>query len=192
MKKILALLFFLTVINDCFSQANRLVATKKYELNSVGDTYVVDVHLDGSIFQKKCNCASPVKGKCNLFTGKIKHIYHLPGKTVFDSVSLKDVKYFVVASTIGIQPGKDYLVTLTPGTTNRYLVLNNILNLKDPETYEFVNQGPYLSGFTECVRVGLLDKVLLSVGLAKPEKVYQNKKFKNDLFDEFIKTLNSH
>jgi hypothetical protein len=194
MKKSFLLIFLLILISDGFSQTLSSSSKKKrYELNGFGDTYVAEIKFNEEVFEKKCPCAiskESKKVKCKLYRGIVNRIYYLPDKTVFDSISLKKVNFFLITSDFQFLPNKSYCLSLKPGSSYRYLVVNKVLEIVDPYNYKFINNGIYLSGFTHCVKIGLFNRILLLTGLIKPEKInYENKKVRTDSFDEYIRKM---
>jgi len=186
MKKTLSLagfLFALTLV--CFGQRSTL---KPYQLQDMGDTYVARIIFDSVVYQEKCYCSFPQKGICQLFRGKVEKVYLAPEGTAFDKDQVRNVIYFAANTGFHIVPNVSYTVSLMPGSSGRYLVVNRVLNLDDPYHYDFLSPASFLSGYTSCYKLDFFTKLFIRTGLLKVGKVNaKTKKPRVDPFDLFLK-----
>lgn len=164
-----------------------------YDINGSGGTYAIEFVVKKKVVSAKCNCLMNKEKQCDLYEGMIERIHFFPDKTtMLDRIGLNKVRFFLIGSSFSLNKNEKYLVIVSPGTTSRYLKINRILNL-NPDNYKFINSGPYLSGFIKCYKLGFFNRVLLSIGLIRPEQIkYETKSLRKDFFDEYIKTYAIH
>jgi hypothetical protein len=186
MKKTLSIVgFLLSLTLVCFGQRSKL---KPYQLQDMGDTYVARITFDSVVYQEKCYCSFPKKGICQLFRGKVDKVYLAPEGTAFEKDQVRNVVYFTANTSFHIVPNVSYTVSLMPGSSGRYLVVNSVLNIDDPYHYDFLSPASFLSGYTSCYKLGFFTKLFIRVGLLKIGKVNaKTKKVRVDPFDLFLK-----
>jgi hypothetical protein len=193
-KHIVTILLILTAFFNLRSFGQKIDESskkEKYSLTDFGDTFVAKISLTSNILYKGTSCSLLRQGTYCLYQGIIEEIYFMPHeKPLFDSVELRNNKYFVIIDTLHLDSGKFYTVSLRPGSNKRYLVVNRKLNIQDPNLYTFENASVYLSGVTNCYDIGIFNRTLEKIGLLDPQKInYKNKKLKPDQFDLFIKKI---
>jgi hypothetical protein len=188
MKIPLLLLFFLLSLSFvCFGQRSKL---KPYQLQDMGDTYVARITFDTVVYQDKCYCSFPKKGVCQLFRGRVDKVYLAPEGTAFEKDQVRNVIYFAANTGFHIVPNASYTVSLMPGSSGRYLVVNSVLNIDDPYRYDFLSPASFLSGYTSCYKLGFFTKLFIRTGLLKIGKVNaKTKKARVDPFDIFLKNM---
>jgi hypothetical protein len=182
---LISMLLLLTTL--CFGQRSNL---KPYQLQDIGDTYVARITFDTVLYQDNCYCSLPQKGVSQLFKGRVEKVYLAPEGTAFDKDQLRSVKYFTANTSFHILPNVSYTVSLLPGGSGRYLVVNRVLNIDDPQHYDFLSPASFLSGYTSCYKLGFFTKLFIRTGLLKIKNVNaKTKKKRIDPFDIYLKDM---
>lgn len=120
-----------------------------YPLN-MNEVFVLDVVIENTMLESQEPCLD-VTNRSTLYNIEVNKVVYAPKNNVFDSTSLKKLRYMIAASkyTTLLHNKGHYLITTNFSSSKEYLVLNKILPA-EMAGFRFYHSYGFFTNLFEC------------------------------------------